>query len=369
MNILCHRDKFLEAVQTLARVTTTRSSIQALSGIYLKALPDGIDMVATDLDLSLRLRVEAKVEGSGGFVLPGRLLADITRALSGESVELGWDGADGAVKLRSGNAKFSLRVIPGEDFPSVPEADRESALVVSKQSFVDTEEWVVRSASNDETRPILTSVQVTAHDRTLRMVATDSYRLSVKETELEQPIADSLEVNIPARALQELGRLAVQSEGDALLVSVREGQVVFELDGISMASRLMDGQFPNYSQLLPDKFEHELHVNGRELLEVVRRIGLMAQKNSPLKLAFKRGTVTVSAQSQDYGTASESVDVPFQGDDLEIGFNAEFLRNGLEDARSDDVVLKLISSLRPAMIEAGEDNGYMCLIMPVRLNA
>jgi DNA polymerase-3 subunit beta len=199
------------------------------------------------------------------------------------------------------------------------------------------------------------------------MVATDSYRLSVKETQLEAPLASPFEVNVPARALQELARIAAQAGEQQLSVSVLQNQVVFSIDGVILSSRLIEGQFPNYRQLLPESFEHELRLAGAELTEVVRRISLLAQKNAPLRLAFAPGELTVSAQTPDVGEASESLPVAFQGEPLEIGFNPDFLRDGLE-AVDGDVMLKLISPLRPGLIQSADGSGFQYLIMPIRLN-
>ena len=200
------------------------------------------------------------------------------------------------------------------------------------------------------------------------MVATDSYRLSVKETVLETALPSGFEVNVPARALQELARVAGHAEEEQLRISVRQNQILFELDGVILSSRLIDGQFPNYRQLLPETFEHELRIAGSELTEVVRRISLLAQKNAPLRLAFESGELTISAQTPDIGEARESMPVSFQGEPLEIGFNPEFLRAGLEAIEEGDVVVKLISPLRPGLIESGDESRFRYLIMPIRLN-
>jgi DNA polymerase III subunit beta len=200
------------------------------------------------------------------------------------------------------------------------------------------------------------------------MVATDSYRLSVKETVLEAPLASSFEVNVPARALQELARVAAHAEEDQVTVSVRQNQVLFVLGGVILSSRLIDGQFPNYRQLLPESFEHELRIAGNELTDVVRRISLLAQKNAPLRLAFGPGELTVSAQTPDVGEARESLPVAFEGEPLEIGFNPEFLRAGLEAIDDGDVLLRLISPLRPGLLEAADESRFQYLIMPIRLN-
>ncbi len=198
------------------------------------------------------------------------------------------------------------------------------------------------------------------------MVATDSYRLSVKETGLDRDVARELEVNVPARALQELSRIAGGAE--EIEVWALDTQVIFRVGAVTLSSRLVEGRFPNYRQLLPETYEHELRVNRAELLEVVRRIGLLAQKNAPLRLSFSDGALEVSAQTPDIGRASESLPVPFKGEPLEIGFNPDFLRDGLESAEGEELVFKLISPLRPGLLESGDEGRFTYLVMPIRLN-
>jgi len=201
------------------------------------------------------------------------------------------------------------------------------------------------------------------------MVATDSYRLSVKETKLDEALEGDLEANVPARTLQELSRIASGSALDEIEVTALPNQVLFRVGDVLLSSRLVEGRFPNYRQLLPEAYEHELRMNTAELVDVVRRISLLAQKNAPLRMRFAEGALEISAQTPDVGEASESLPVPFKGEPIEIGFNPEFLREGLESAESEELVLKLISPLRPGLIQSGEDGGFMYLVMPIRLNA
>ena len=223
---------------------------------------------------------------------------------------------------------------------------------------------MARAASRDETRPVLTGVLVSATEQELRMAATDSYRLAVKDTALEAPLSRSFEANVPARALQELTRIVQHGGADRIAVSLRSNQVVFEAAGVVLSSRLIDGQFPNVRTLLPEAYEHELQLAGTEIADVVRRISLLAQKNAPLRLSFAEGELTVSARTPDVGEARETVPVPFQGEPLEIGFNPEFLRDGLEALEGGDLVLKLISPLRP-----GPDRGRRRQRVPVPAHA
>jgi DNA polymerase III subunit beta len=349
-------------------VASTRSAIQALSGVQISASSNACELRATDMDVGLRVPLEAEVVREGVIVLPARLLLDVVRSLPAPRVSIELRAAEQDVELVSGNAIFHIRTLRSEDFPPFPEPDPESAVSLPAEAFVYTALKVAGSASRDETRPVLTGILVSASDRELRMVATDSYRLSVKETVLETALASAFEVNVPARALQELARVAAHVEDQELQVGVRQNQVVFVLGGVVLSSRLIDGQFPNYRQLLPESFEHELRVSGAELTEVVRRISLLAQKNAPLRLSFKPGELTVSAQTPDVGEARESLPVAFEGEPLEIGFNPEFLRAGLEAIEQGDVLVKLISPLRPGLIEAADESRFQYLIMPIRLN-
>ncbi len=368
MKISVERDVLLGQLQTVGRVASTRTAIQALSGIQLAASSGRCELRATDLDVGLRVPLEAEVAREGNVVLPARLIVDVIRSLPAPTVSLELRAAEQDVEIVSGKATFHIRTLRTEDFPPFPEPDSDRPVSLPAAAFVSTASKVAGSASRDETRPVLTGILVSASDRELRMVATDSYRLSVKETTLETPLSSSFEVNVPARALQELARIAAHSDDEQLHITVQQNQVLFVLGRIVLSSRLIDGQFPNYRQLLPESFEHELRIAGGELTDVVRRISLLAQKNAPLRLSFQPGELTVSAQTPDVGEALESLPVAFQGEPLEIGFNPEFLRAGLEAIEEGDVLLKLISPLRPGLIEAADETRFQYLIMPIRLN-
>ena len=372
MKLSTSTQELLAQLQTVSRVASTRSAIQALSGVQIAASAGdggeaGVELRATDIEVGLRVPLNAQIERPGTVVLPARLLLDVVRTLPAGDVSLELRPAEQDVEVVAGTARFHIRTLRAEDFPPLPERGGDQVVSMPAPAFVDTIARVFRSASRDETRPILTGILVSASGDELRMVATDSYRLSVKETRLENALETGFEANVPARALEELGRL-VRDEVDEIRIGVRANQVVFEVGGVALSSRLIDGQFPNYRQLLPEAYEHELTVSRDEFLEVVRRISLMAQKNAPLRLSFSEGEVRVSAQTPDVGEASEPLPIPFAGEPFEIGFNPDFLTVGLESAGSDEVVLKLISPLRPGLVESADSSGFLYLIMPIRLN-
>jgi DNA polymerase-3 subunit beta len=360
-------DELLAQLQTATRVASSRASVQALSGVMISAEGNQALLLATDMEVGLQVPLAGEIVQPGAAVLPARLLLDVARSLPGEMVTLELRAQEQDVELISGPAKFHLRTLRSEDFPALP-APTPGGMTLPTQVFVDTALQVSRSASKDETRPVLTGVLISAGGQELTMVATDSYRLSVKHASLESPLDGTIEANVPARALQELGRIAQSAEESGLTISLGQNQVVFEIGQIVLSSRLIDGQFPNYRQLLPESVDHELRLSSAEIADVVRRVSLLAQKNAPLRLSFGDGELTVSAQTPDVGEASEALPVPFSGEPFEIGFNPEFLRDGLESVESEELILKLISPLRPGLIESPDGGGFVYLIMPIRLN-
>jgi DNA polymerase III subunit beta len=366
MKVTCAKDELAEKLQVAGRGVSTRTTVQILAGILLSAESGRLSLSATDMEISLRVALEAQVEDEGSVVVPGRLLVDIVKLLPAGEVTISHRAEEGVVELVCGPASYRLHTYAAEDFPRLPEIDDENAFTVDREAFVDTIARVSRSASRDESRPVLTGVLVRFEGDKLVMAATDSYRLSVKETGLSDGPGREIEAIVPARALGELARIAQGGEGGAIQVGVQENQVVFGVDDVWLTARRIDGQFPNYKQLLPETFEAEVTMPREELLDVVRRTSVLAQRKSPLRLRFEDGELTVSAQTQDVGEAHESLPAPYTGEPLEIGFNAEFLRDGLESVTDDEVRLKLISPLRPGLI-VGESEDFQYLIMPIRL--
>jgi DNA polymerase-3 subunit beta len=363
IKLTCSREELAQKVALVARAVSTRTSVQVLLGVLLRAEAGQLHLAATDMELSLRASFEADVEDEGAVVVPGRLLVELARLLPEGEVSIEHRAEEGVVRIECGASSSRLHSYAVEDFPRLPDVDAVQLFTVDRDALLDTVARVSRSASRDESRPVLTGILVRFEAGKLVMAATDSYRLSVKETTLEVDAPD-FEAIIPARALGELARVA--QGADSIQLGVLENQVVFVVDGVTLTTRRIDGQFPNYKQLLPESFEHELALPRAELLEVVRRTSVMAQRNAPLRLRFAEGELTVSAQTQDVGESRESLPAPYEGEELEIGFNPEFLRDGIESLSADEVTLKLISPLRPAVVEgAADDPTY--LIMPIRL--
>jgi DNA polymerase III subunit beta len=363
LKITCPRDELIRQLSIVSRAASTRTTVQVLAGILLRSEAGKLELAATDMEISMRTSLECDVESEGAVVVPGKLLVDLVRLLPAEEVSLEHRQGEGVLEIISGSADYRIHTYNAEDFPRLPDPAGTEMMSIDADAVLETSAKVSRAASRDESRPVLTGILVRFEGEKLVMAATDSYRLAVKETSMAAP-GPELDAIVPARALLEVGRVAQGAE--ELQLGVQENQVLFASDGVLLTTRRIEGQFPNYRQLLPESFDYEVTVNREELLDVVRRVAVLAQRNAPLRLRFAEGELTVSAQTQDVGEGKESLPAGFSGEALEIGFNPDFLRDGVESADGDDLRLKLISPLRPAVLQ-GEGDDFSYLIMPIRL--
>ncbi|HEU4706275.1 MAG TPA: DNA polymerase III subunit beta [Solirubrobacterales bacterium] len=368
MKLTTKREDLVSKLSIVSRAVSTRAATQALSGVLLNAADGRVTLAATDLDLGLETGLDAEVEQPGAILLPGRLFAEVARSLPDATVEIESREAERDVEIRSGGSSFHLRVLPVEDFPKLPQPQEGGGMEIPAAALEESIELVARAASKDDMRPVLTGVFVTASGKEMTMVATDSYRLAVKRTELEADLGGELEANIPARALRELGRILSSEGAGEASISLLPNQAVFLAGSILLSTRLIDGQFPNFRQLLPESYEHDVRLPRGEFLDVTRRVSQLAQRNAPLRLSFESGELTVAAETPDVGDARETMPAAFDGESLEIGFNPEFLREGIESVQGDEVLVRLISPLRPGLLEPVEGDDFRYLVMPIRLN-
>lgn len=368
MKLTTKREELVSKLSIVSRAVSTRAATQALSGVLLTAAEGQVTLTATDLDMGLQTALDAEVESEGTVLLPGRLLAEVARSLGDATVEIESREAERDVEIRSGSSSFHLRVLPAEDFPKLPAPGDQPPLKIPAKALESSIELVARAASRDDMRPVLTGVFVVAAGSEMTMVATDSYRLAVKQTELESELGGEIEANIPARALRELSRILSSEGAEEAAISLLTNQAVFEAGSITLTTRLIEGQFPNFRQLLPESYEHDVRLPRPDFLDVTRRVSQLAQRNAPLRLSFAPGELTVAAETPDVGDATETMPAAFEGEPLEIGFNPEFLREGIESVEGDEVLLRLISPLRPGLLQPVEGEDFRYLVMPIRLN-
>ena len=366
MRLVSPKEELAGKLAVVGRAASAKSTIQILSHVLLRAEDGRCELAATDMELSLRVPLDARIEQPGSVVLP-RLAGDIVRTMAEGEVTLEHRTNEGVVAVTGGGSSFNLNCLQANDFPELPSAEG-SGLVIPSGPLVEAIDRVARAASRDETRPVLTGVLVRLGPDGLTMVATDSYRLAVRQTPLDAPPADTREAIVPARALMEVSRLIGVAKPDGVEVVLGESQALFRVGDLLLTSRVIEGQFPDHRQLVPDTFEHDVAFDRAELLGVLTRIGVLAQRNTPVRLAFEPGSVTISATSDQVGEGRESLPASFSGEPLEIGFNVEFLRAGVESIGGDEVRIGLISPLRPGLLRGAGDE-YRYLLMPIRLNA
>jgi DNA polymerase-3 subunit beta len=368
MKISLTREELVSSLQLVGRAVSTRTTLPSLAGIHLQAEPGNLVLRATDMEMSLTREVtDVSVEEPGTVLLPARLFGDVARSLPDGTVSVAYRPAERDVELTAGSAQFHLKTLAVDDFPTLPAVEGETAILPGA-TLANMIDLVARAASRDEVRPVLTGVLFMAQGKTLTMVATDSYRLSVKHSELEEEIPFEIEANVPAKALRELARIVAQDGAEQVEIALSRNQAVFRAGPTTLASRLIEGQFPSWRQLVPDTFEHEVKLQRDELLEVTRRISQLAQRNAPLRMAFAEGELTVAAETPEIGDAAESLPAPYSGEPMEIAFNPQYLVEGIESVDSEEVVLRLSSPLRPGLLQAAGREDFSYLVMPIRLN-
>jgi len=359
----CEREALAEALATAGRAATGRTgALPVLSGLRLELLGNQLSVTGTDLDLTIQLSIEVGGDGDGGVVLPARLAADIVRSLGSGKVDVVAEGDD--VTISNGRSNFTVRPLSFDDYPKLASPVNSSVTLPAAQ-FGDALRQVVRAASTDEARPILTGVMMTAEGDGLRMVATDSYRLAVRDLVGQQVLAADQKVLVPGRALNELQRLV--GGGEEVTMRLGDRDATFEVGTTRLTTRLIEGEFPNYRQLIPPSHPNTLTVEREPLLEAIRRVKILAKDATPVRLQMGGDTLRLTAITQDVGNASEELDATYVGTELTVAFNPDYFAAGVEACIGDSITLSTLDALKPAVVRGVGIDDYLYLLMPVRV--
>lgn len=367
MKLTVARGELADALGVVGRGLSSRSTLPILSGILVSAASDGsVSLQATDLEVSVRKSLPlVSVEREGTTVVPGKLFADIVRSLPEAAVTLSLEGDTLSVSCLQ--SSFAVRTLPADDFPRFPEVSPEKSVSLPSSKVSEIVRHVSKAVSRDETRPVLTGILLTVEGNNVRMVSTDSYRLAVKETLVEEGTFEDIQAVVVGKVMEEVSRLA--PEGENITIGVSENQAVFVFGTTEFVARRIEGTFPNYKQLIPKESETKVRVSREEMLAAVKRVSLLAQHNTPLRLTVSSEdqTLGLSAQTTDIGDASEDLMATVEGPAVDIAFNHSFLIDGLVAAEGEMVELDIVSPLKPGVITSTEDEGFLYLLMPVRL--
>ncbi len=363
MKFRCERDVLADALATAGRAATSRTgTLPVLSGLRLEVRGDELCVTGTDLELSIRLTVKVGGEQDGAVVVPARLVADIVRSLPVGAVEVALAGEE--LNISAGRSQFSIRPLSLDDYPVQAEPATE-AVTLPSADVAEALRQVVRAASTDDARAVLTGVLIAAEDEGVKMVATDSYRLAVRNLPDKEILGAAQKVLVPSRALNELQR--VLATGDDLRVRLGARDAVFETGSTRLTTRLIEGEYPNYRNLLPPSYPNTLTVGREALLEALRRVKLLAQDATPVRLALGGDTLQLTAITQDVGNASEEIDASYEGTEMTVAFNPDYLAAGVDAVDTEEVTLSTLDPMKPAVIRAVGRDDYLYLLMPVRV--
>jgi DNA polymerase III subunit beta len=372
VKLRCERDVLVDALSTAGRAVASRGgTMPVLSGVRMEVIGDALSVTGTDLDLTISVETIVAGGADGIVVAPGRLLTDIVRALEPGAVTLETDDED--LRITSGRSQFSVRTHPAGDFPRLPVPSGEK-VTLAAEGLAEALRQVVRAASSEESRPILTGVLLAAEDGGLRLVSTDSYRLAVRDLRGAGVFGEGEKVLVPSRALAELQRLLGSSHGDvagAAEVSLRLSahDVTFSVGSVSLTTRLIEGEFPNYRQLIPASYPNTLTVGRDALLDAVRRVKLLARDaTTPVRIALRPDGIELTVITTDWGQATEDVDARYEGAEMTVAFNPAYLIDGIEAVGGDEVVLSTLDALKPATLRVVGGDDYLYLLMPVRVS-
>jgi DNA polymerase-3 subunit beta len=333
-----------------------------LNGVRLQLSGDRLVITGTDLELTIEHELAVDGQADGGCVVPARLATDIVRSLGDPKVEV--SAETDTVEISAGRSRFAVRPLSLDDYPRLPAPPAEG-LTLPGTELAEALRQVVRAASTDEARPILTGVLLAAEADGLRLVATDSYRLAVRDLKGQAVLGTDQKKLVPSRALNELTRLA----GSANEITLRLGDrdATFEVGGARVSTRLIDGEFPNYRQLIPQTPPNVLTVARDAMLDAIRRVKLLARDAAPLRLAMSAEGLQLTAITQELGSAAEELDAQYEGTEMTVAFNPDYLAAGIEACSGDEVTLSTLDPLKPAVVRGVGRDDYLYLLMPVRV--
>lgn len=376
MKFRAERTEFADAVVWSQRTVGDRATLPALSGIRLEVTADRLVLASSNLEIDSVLSISVQAERDGVALVPGKLLADVVRSLPAAAVSAEVTGD--VLNLRCGRAQFALRLMPVEDFPALKQPSSDASVALLKaEEFARLVAQVARAASADDSRPVLTGVSLEANASSLTASATDSYRLAVCKLPWEHGVETS--ALVPRRALDQ-ARVAAELLGSEVRLILESGQATFAFSDRRLTTRLIEGTFPDVSQLIPEDCERRLTIDRSEFLEVVKRVAVVGDTNTavtPVTLQLSSDSVFVKAGSGEVGRGEETLSGSLEGEDLHISFNPRYLTDGLEVAASEHVVLEFRDELKPAVLRPvrasgdddaqGPDPHFLYLLMPVRV--
>ncbi|MHB1126768.1 MAG: DNA polymerase III subunit beta [Bacillota bacterium] len=370
MKIVASKNVLVDTVQIIQRAVSTKNTLPILAGIYLEALDGTLHARSTDLEIGIEYSVPIDVQKEGAVVLPARYMTEIVRRLPDTDIYLEKINETGTTELRYGRSSLSINNYDPEQFPAFPQLEKGFVFFTGASELKSAIKQAAISISHDETRPVFTGAYLEIFENKFNLVSTDTHRLSLKTGNISMdPVAKKLGLIVPGRTLVELGRIL--EGGEDVKVTIGENQMLFEFGSVRLISRLIDGKFPDYRQVIPESFNTKLIVEHHEFLEAVERASLLARdeiksRANVIKIEVGGDTLNIDSQVPDVGHIHEEIKVKCQGDGAQILLNCRYLLDFLKVVDTSQITIELTGSLSPAILRPLEDTTYMHLILPVR---
>ena len=368
MKFTANKDNLSFGVQVVQRAVSSKNPLPVLSGILLKLKNGQLIFTATDLEMGIECSVPVDTGEEGGVVLPSKYFGEIVRKLPDVKISLDVNKENNSTSIKYGQSEFNLLGLPADDFPILPSIDSESTLIIKQEIFKNMIKQVSFSVSSDDNRPVFTGILVEIENGSIRLIATDTHRLAYRSGKIENLDLDfSKSVIIPGKTLNELNRI-MNSDSEKLKIAFGDNQIVFEMPGIRLISRLIEGQFPNYKQVIPQGCKTKIKIKTKELLEATERASLLAKEGSNvIKLNITSEKMIISSNSPEIGKIEEQINIEIEGEETQIAFNSKYLIDVLKVIDVDEILLELTGSLSPGIIKPLEGEDYVYLILPIRI--
>lgn len=360
------KDDLVKALNTASKGMSSRSTLPILSGVLVEASQDGtLVFQTTDLEISIKHSVSADVIEAGRTVVPGKLFADIVKTLPDAAVTV--SSSQDRTQIDCMEASFTLSSLNPADFPYFPEVSASTSVSLPTGQLAGVVKKVGKAVSRDESRAVLTGILFSVEGGVVRLAATDSYRLAVADMPLQGYEGDEFQAIVPGKIFEDVTKLALDDE--SVTIGFSDNQIVFQFGSTVLVSRKIEGNYPNYKQLIPAEHAISVKVDTSALVTAIRRVALLAQAHTPVRFRISEADqdVTISARTQDVGGATETIEATVEGDDIEIAFNHQYVLDGLS-AIEGDTIIELQTPLKPGIFKSSEDAGFLYLAMPVRLS-
>jgi DNA polymerase-3 subunit beta len=365
MKLAVTKEALLEGLQRTQNVVSNRPTLPILTNALLEADEEGLWITTTDLEVGIRCRVEARIEKTGSTTLPARKLVSIIRELPSSEIILEVDSKN-AASIRCGASFFKIFGLPKEEFPAFPAFEEPKSLKIRQSELKDGLRKTSYAISSDEARYVLNGILFSLKDNKLMLVATDGRRLALFDSDLEFPESHERDFILPTKAVTELQRLL--SEDGEVEISSSENLVSFELNGARLVSKLVEGNYPNYRQVIPGEAKERIALEREAFHNCVRRVSILSSdKTSSVRLNFTKNNLDITANTPEVGEAKESMSINYKGRDISIAFNPEFLMDPLRNLPNDEVFLELIDEMSPGVIKI--QTPFLYVIMPMRVSA